>query len=425
MDVRQRPLPQNWAQDYSALRNWNVPVEPCFSPSYFELERERIFRRVWLQVGRVEEIPKPGDYFVKELKVCNASVLVVRSQAGAVRAFYNVCAHRSNKLAWECRGSAKRFTCNFHGWTYDLDGKLIGVPDEESFVNFDRSGHGLRALATDTWEGFIFINFADPPNESLSEYLGEWAEEHRGYPFHKITAGYQWNALVNCNWKVALDAFQEAYHVPFIHKHSIAGAIGTRSNPHDHPLLIKLYKYHRKLSMGADPKSVYGNPLLIYSDQAREEAKRQQSIAGVALKLGASDKDDFSPAELPSGLNPTRSANWAWDINAIFPNFYLPLRPNYYQAYTFWPISAGQTEIELRVFYMPARSAAGRFYQEYRKVNLRDVLLEDFSTLEQSQSVLASGAHRYFTLQDNELAVVHLHKVVDEFVHGGHGAESE
>src|SRR5262249_15626308 len=107
-----------WTLRYPELGIGPVPVGPCLDPHHFELEREKIFSRVWLNVGRQEEIPKPGDYVVKHLDVCNTSILVVRGKDGAIRAFHNVCRHRGNRLATGCAGNARAFVCGFHGWTY-------------------------------------------------------------------------------------------------------------------------------------------------------------------------------------------------------------------------------------------------------------------------------------------------------------------
>ena len=115
-----------------------VPIEPCVSSAYFEQEREQLFRRVWLNVGRVEDLPKAGDYFVKDLAVCHTSILVVRGKDDQIRAFHNMCSHRGNKLAWATQGACQLLTCKFHGWSYGLDGQLKFVPDEERFFDLDR-----------------------------------------------------------------------------------------------------------------------------------------------------------------------------------------------------------------------------------------------------------------------------------------------
>jgi phenylpropionate dioxygenase-like ring-hydroxylating dioxygenase large terminal subunit len=116
---------RKWHDLYPDLGTGPVPIEPYISRAYFEREKALIFRKVWLNVGRVEQIPKPGDYLVKELAVCNTSVLIVRGKDGVVRAFHNMCTHRGNKLAPEASGNcAGLFTCKFHGWAFGLDGSL-------------------------------------------------------------------------------------------------------------------------------------------------------------------------------------------------------------------------------------------------------------------------------------------------------------
>ena len=160
-----------WHAQDPELGTGPVPIGPYISPAYFALERERIFRRMWLNVGREEEVPNPGDYLVKDLPVCQTSITVVRGKDGRVRAFHNVCFHRGNKLAWDQGGSCQMFACKFHGWTYNLEGQLTFVPDEESFFDLKRETLGLTPVAADTWEGFIFIHLDPRPEESLQEFL--------------------------------------------------------------------------------------------------------------------------------------------------------------------------------------------------------------------------------------------------------------
>src|SRR5262249_27209281 len=149
-----------WTRDvYPELGTDPVPVEPCISPEYFALEQERVFRKVWLYVGRVEQIPNWGDYFVRE--IAGQAVLFVRWGGGASSGLHNICAHRGNKIVWDHGGSCRWFACKFHGWTFDTEGNLKGVPDEEMFDNLNKSAHGLIPVATEVWEGFIFANL-DP-----------------------------------------------------------------------------------------------------------------------------------------------------------------------------------------------------------------------------------------------------------------------
>lgn len=107
---------KKWHDLYPELGTAPVPIDPYIARSYFEKEQERIFAKVWLNIGRIEQIPNPGDYFVKDLAVCKTSILVVRGKDGKIRAFHNMCAHRGNKPVWDNAGTCRGlFTCRFHG----------------------------------------------------------------------------------------------------------------------------------------------------------------------------------------------------------------------------------------------------------------------------------------------------------------------
>ena len=110
-----------------------------------QLEREAIFKRAWLQVGRVEQIPRSGSFFTKEIAAANTSIIVVRDGDGEVRAFHNICRHRGNKLVWndfpqeETSGTARQFACKYHGWRYGLDGACTFVQQEGEFFDLDKA----------------------------------------------------------------------------------------------------------------------------------------------------------------------------------------------------------------------------------------------------------------------------------------------
>src|ERR1700722_15589175 len=111
---------------YPELGSEPIPIEPYVSPQYYELEKRHLFKKVWIHVGRVEEIPGAGDYLVKERGAGGAQVRGGANREGAIHAYHNVCSHRMNKIAYTERGSTKKFFCKFHGWAYDLDGLLVG-----------------------------------------------------------------------------------------------------------------------------------------------------------------------------------------------------------------------------------------------------------------------------------------------------------
>src|SRR5262249_3848899 len=133
-----------------------LPARDYYAADIFDLEKERIFFRSWFCVGREEQIPEAGDYLVREM--IDERVMVVRGEAGALRAFYNVCRHRGTRLCEGDGKTGKAITCPYHAWSYALDGRLIGTPNVPELAGFDRSLYGLRSVGLVTWEGFVFVN---------------------------------------------------------------------------------------------------------------------------------------------------------------------------------------------------------------------------------------------------------------------------
>ena len=393
---------RKWTTQYPELGTDPIPIEHCISPEYFAREREGIFRRVWLNIGRQEEIPHRGDFFVKEIQVCNSSVLVVRGKDNVIRAFHNMCSHRGNKVVRACSGKTGGFVCGFHGWKYDLTGALVHVPDEAQFFGFEREGYGLTPIATGVWEGFIFVNMDPHPRETLKDFLGELGEGLSGYPFDKMTLVGTYRAEVKANWKITLDSFQEGYHVAFLHKRSAGRAYADKKNPVTHALAFRLFKLHRMMSIpGA-------------------AGYRPTPVEIIAHRFGSSitsveGKRD-SVHSVPPALNPTKSAEWVFDMIIFFPNFFMFLFDGTYFTYNFWPLAQDHTVWETRTYFPEAINAGQRFSQEYGKCALRDTLREDGNTLEAIHSNLASGAKTHFVLQDQEILIRHSHKVVADMV---------
>ena len=217
-----KPAEGSWTEHYPELGTGPVSYEDSISPAHYELERDAIFRRTWLNVGRIEQLPRTGSYLTKELDAARTSVVVVRDADGGVRAFHNMCRHRGNKLVWEdypreeTSGMCRQFTCKYHGWRYDLEGALTFVQQESEFFDLDKSQFGLVPVTTDVWEGFIFVNF-DPQAQPLREYMGRLGAGLEGYPFHLMTQRHTYRAEVGSNWKLFIDAFMEFYHAPVLH----------------------------------------------------------------------------------------------------------------------------------------------------------------------------------------------------------------
>jgi phenylpropionate dioxygenase-like ring-hydroxylating dioxygenase large terminal subunit len=389
-----------WHDRYPELGTEPLPIEPYISRTYFEKERERIFRKVWLNVGRVEQIPQPGAYFVKDLAVCNTSILVVRGKDGAIRAFHNMCSHRGNQLVWNTKGMCQMFTCKFHGWTYALDGALRHITDEQNFFGLKKEELGMTPVAVDTWEGFIFINVDPEPKETLHEYLGEIGTGIKGYPFDEVSAiCFSWETELKANWKIVKDSFQEAYHVSTLHRRTIGSIFGGKSNVYAHAIDFTLFPRHGRVSLFGDTD---WQPTVVES---------------LAQRFGSSlIKHDFSPENLPQGVNPTRDPNWSIDGNILFPNCLIWVSEGTYLQHTLWPLAEDRTLWEIRVYYPKANTLAQRFSREYAKVIFRDLLMEDGSTMERTQSMLASGAKKEIHVQDEELLIRQHHKVMETYL---------
>ena len=197
------------------------PVEAHTSQEYARAEGDRLWSKVWIHAGRVEEIPTVGDYLTFDIG--EDSIVIVRSAPETIKAYHNVCSHRGRRLvdtppgAQCAHGHKKTFVCGFHGWTYDLNGKCTFKLDEPDWKNaLTEERTRLNEVKADTWGGWIFINM-DPNAGSLREYLEPAASILDPFEFAKMR--YKWRQWVifDCNWKTAIEAFMEPYHVAGTH----------------------------------------------------------------------------------------------------------------------------------------------------------------------------------------------------------------
>lgn len=192
---------------------WSLPARYYTDPDVLGLEQERIFRRSWQVVGHREQVAKPGDYFTTE--VAGEPLLLVRGAGGELRGFYNVCRHRAGPPAEGC-GSRKLFRCGYHGWTYDLEGKLISAPEFEGLQEFDREHFSLAPVRTAEWFGFIFVNL-DAGAAPLMETLGGLPGQAAKFSFEGLKLFERQVDDMKCNWKTYVDNYLEGYHLPSVH----------------------------------------------------------------------------------------------------------------------------------------------------------------------------------------------------------------
>jgi glycine betaine catabolism A len=191
-----------------------LPGRAYQEPAILEWEREHILRRDWVIVGREDEAPDPGTYFLAELD--GEPLLVVRGRDGVLRAFYNVCRHRGTAVVEEPCGTAVRFQCPYHAWIYDLEGKLVRAKHTDDLDDFSLETSGLVPVGCDTWQGFVFINL-DPDAASLSDQLGDLDEHLARFDFSDLRPARTITYDVAANWKFIAENYSECYHCPPLH----------------------------------------------------------------------------------------------------------------------------------------------------------------------------------------------------------------
>lgn len=190
----------------------------CYtSQEFYDREVERIFKRCWNFVDRVDRIPNAGDYFVFDY--VGISTIVMRGHDGAVRAFANTCRHRGSRLL-QGEGCVKAVRCPYHAWSYATDGRLIACAYMDMTEDFDPAEYGLLPVRLEVWGGFMFLNF-DPDAKPLATQLGDLIDVTAGYPLDGLACVWRHEIAMACNWKLFYENFAEQYHIPFVHKGSL------------------------------------------------------------------------------------------------------------------------------------------------------------------------------------------------------------
>jgi choline monooxygenase len=199
--------------DDEVSRSWTLPSTAYIDPGVFAAEKESIFSRTWQVVGHHDQVENPGDYFTAE--PIGEPLLMVRGADEKLRAFYNVCRHRAGPPAEGC-GSRKLFRCGYHGWTYNLDGSLIGATEMEGVEGFRPEDFALVPVRVEEWFNFVFVNL-DSAARKLSESLGELRAQAEKFPFSGMKLFERRTYDMQCNWKTYVDNYLEGYHLPSVH----------------------------------------------------------------------------------------------------------------------------------------------------------------------------------------------------------------
>ena len=246
---------------HKAARIDYIPAEAYISPEYVQLEAERLWPRTWQMACREEEIPEPGDFYT--YNVASQSITVLRDKSGEVRAYHNVCPHRGRRLTSGC-GRMGKFHCKYHGWQWDLNGNSLEVVDRHDWGDLLQDEDiTLTPVKVGMWGGWIWINM-DPDSETLEDFLEPAKSVLDPYEFEKMR--YRWRKQITlpCNWKVALEAFNEAYHVQMTHRQLLAAT--------DDMTYSKAYGKH---GMFGSPPRIRGIPSPRIAD---EETRAKASV---------------------------------------------------------------------------------------------------------------------------------------------------
>jgi glycine betaine catabolism A len=276
------------------------------SQEVFEREQVRLFASRWICVGRVEQLPNAGDYFL--VAICGESLILTRDKSGEVHAFYNVCRHRGTRMCTHDTGHLSgSIQCPYHGWTYALNGKLIAARNMNEVDGFDPSRFSLREAAVAHFEGFLFVNLSERPesfDRAFAPLLGRFSDWH----IAELRTAQAITYELACNWKLVFLNYSECYHCPLVH-----------------PQLEKL------------------SP----SDSGRNDLSEGPFLGGYSevrapgVSLTTTGRTNRPPLGTVRGANLDRMYYYT-----IFPSMLLSLHPDYVMVHYVRPVSSGRTEVQ-------------------------------------------------------------------------------
>ena len=236
---------------------WSMPREVYTDPSLLRLEQSWLFGQGWVCIGRVEEVPEPGDFMTFQL--CNEPLVAVRGDDGVVRVMSNVCRHRGALIA-EGAGNGSHLLCPYHHWSYSLDGRLARAPRMEPHATFEPDGCRLPQFATEEWMGFLFVSLAAAP-PPLAPRLAGLQELIGNYHMEQMKVRFTATEVWNVNWKCFVENFMEGYHLTPLHHTTLHPVNPTRLCRHYEPG-DAYFGYHAGFSPEL-PRSERGHPDLL------------------------------------------------------------------------------------------------------------------------------------------------------------------
>jgi phenylpropionate dioxygenase-like ring-hydroxylating dioxygenase large terminal subunit len=204
-----------------------LPSARYTDAAFHALEQDILFRKTWLLAAHLDEIPEPGCF--QRWDIAGAPVVLVHADNGDIHALINRCSHRGAPVAMDERGKRKRLTCPYHGWSYSHEGELLAVRESRDFAALDIEALSLQRLRCERLGKLIFVNF-DPQAVNLRESLGALVEEWAEFDLDNCRLSRRDRFSVRCNWKIAMEANLEVYHVPSIHGKTVSPVLDARRN---------------------------------------------------------------------------------------------------------------------------------------------------------------------------------------------------
>jgi phenylpropionate dioxygenase-like ring-hydroxylating dioxygenase large terminal subunit len=353
-------------------KQMDVPVSRYVDPRLYELENEHLWSKVWLLAGHVDELPEAGSY--KLWTFAGREVILVRGKDRNIRAFFNSCRHRGAALVREPQGRQNVFACKFHAWTYDLEGNLVFVPEEHDFPCLEKGKNGLVPLRCELWGKLIFVN-RDPSPQPLLDYLGRATSELAHFDFGSWKLGARRERYeLKCNWKTAIEAFLEAYHVDTVHPQTVAPFLNSRG------VVFEMWNRTTLMVLPNHPDKEFG-----YSASASADPRHEV----------------------------TRTASLNFEI---FPNVHVPLTEFTAPFMVFWPTGIASCVIEVLYLESPQSPLSPQQQEQMVYGQVDAVLREDFSNVEAQQRTNESGAFSHIHIGAREWRIYRWHELIDETI---------
>ena len=342
-----------------------VPIATYEGEQRLQRELDVIHRRKPMPLAMTAELREPGSY--KAMEAFGRPVLIVRGDDGQVRAFLNVCRHRGMIVVPDGCGSARRFTCLYHAWSYGQRGELAGVYAESTFGEVDRAERSLVSLPCEERGGFVWVVVTPDEPMDLDAWLGDYGDELTALGLDEWHV-FEQRELDSPNWKVAFDGYLEGYHFASLHRNTVGKQIISN-------LMVSDF-------FGPHQRNVFATKAI---DSAR-----------------GTPEDDWVPRTLLSPVYivwPFMSMTGVWNDHAMITQLF--------PGPTAATSRTVQTFVARHPVDTPDRKEAAAAYAELLHMVVRD---EDYTTASAAASTLASGANDDFLLGRNELTLHHHHR---------------